>query len=137
MVLVLGVSMLINNIIDNILRTKVMSESLKVHPAVVLIGALVGVQLFGFIGIIIAAPVMASLKLLLDYIIKKLNDQYPWDEVDVTQPQTKHKWVSFIEQKWQRFKTWVTETFKRIKHRLAKPEDDLSAVDPSNSDDDN
>jgi len=54
MLIVLAVSMLINNIIDNIIRTKVMSDSLKVHPALVLIGALVSVQIFGFIGIIIA-----------------------------------------------------------------------------------
>ncbi len=60
MIIVLAVSVVINNIIDNIIRTKVMANSLKVHPVVVLIGALIGVNLLGFIGIVIAAPIMAT-----------------------------------------------------------------------------
>jgi len=69
MILVLGIGMLVNYFIDNLLRTKILASTLKVHPALVLIGALIGVQFFGFVGIIIAAPIMASLKLILNYII--------------------------------------------------------------------
>ncbi|MFN2304616.1 MAG: AI-2E family transporter, partial [Anaerolineales bacterium] len=85
MIIVLGISIFVNNIIDNIIRTSIMAENLKVHPALVLLGALIGVQLFGFIGIVIAAPVMASFQLLLNYVIKKLNDQNPWKDFELEQ----------------------------------------------------
>jgi len=115
MLIVLGVSMVINNIIDNILRTKVMAENLKVHPALVLIGALIGVQLFGFIGIIIAAPVMASFKLFLKYIINKLNDQDPWGDIDLREPVESPKWLQFVENKWDQFKKWLRQKWQKIR----------------------
>jgi len=116
-IIVLGVSLFFNNIIDNILRTKVMAENLKVHPAVVLIGALIGVQLFGFVGIIIAAPVMASLKLFLDYIIKKLSDQDPWVEVEVEQSVEKRKWLVYFTDQWGKLKQWIITQWKKIKKK--------------------
>jgi len=121
MVIVLGVSMILNNIIDNILRTKVMAENLKVHPALVLIGALIGVQLFGFIGIIVAAPVMASLQLFLTYVIKKLSDQDPWAEMALTEPLEKRKWLSFLHEPWGKFTNRAVNTWRKLWKRKKKP----------------
>lgn len=115
MLIVLGVSMIINNVIDNILRTKVMSENLKVHPVLVLIGALVGVQLFGFIGIVVAAPIMASLKLFLGYVIRKLNDQNPWKNLEVREPVKKAKWLQFLEDKQDDVREWFKSQWKKVK----------------------
>jgi len=123
MVIVLGVSLIANNIIDNILRTKVMSENLKVHPAVVLIGALVGVQLFGFVGIIIAAPVMASLQLFLNYIIKKLSDQDPWAELEMKEPVEKRKWLILLSNQWGKFMQWFKTQWRKFRKKLVKPKD--------------
>lgn len=137
MIIVLAVSMLINNIIDNIVRTSIMAENLKVHPALVLLGALVGVQLLGFIGIVIAAPVMASLQLLLNYVIKKLNDQNPWKDFELSKEKEKAKWLSFMEEKWSKIKQWFRERWQKIKHdvfrsRTKEPED----VQPQSNPDD-
>jgi predicted PurR-regulated permease PerM len=128
MIIVLAVSMLINNIIDNVLRTSIMAENLKVHPALVLLGALVGVQLFGFIGIVIAAPVMASLQLLLNYVIKKLNDQNPWKDFELSKEKEKAKWLSYLEEKWSKIKQWFRARWQKFKHdvfrkRTKEPED--------------
>jgi predicted PurR-regulated permease PerM len=114
MIIVLAVSMVINNVIDNIIRTKIMADSLKVHPVLVLIGALVGVQLFGFIGIVVAAPVMASIALFLNYIVKKLSDQNPWKDLEITQTPQKAKWVSFVEKIWGKIKDWVKKVWQKI-----------------------
>ena len=114
MIIVLTVSMVINNVIDNIIRTKIMADSLKVHPVLVLIGALVGVQLFGFIGIVVAAPVMASIALFLNYIVKKLSDQNPWKDLEITQTPRKAKWVSFVEKIWGKIKDWVKKVWQKI-----------------------
>lgn len=129
MLIVLGVGVIINTVIDNILRTKVMAENLRVHPALVLLGALIGVQIFGFIGIIIAAPIMASLKLFLHYIIKKLSDRDPWKDLDLREAAETPKWISFIDVKWQQIKQWfvkMSEKFKNwfndMKARRKKPD---------------
>jgi predicted PurR-regulated permease PerM len=115
MIIVLAVSMVMNNIIDNIVRTKVMANSLRVHPALVLVGALIGVNLLGFIGIVIAAPIMASLSLLLKYVIKKLNDQDPWDDIRKEhKPIKKARWVIFIEKTAKNFWSWVKKVWRKI-----------------------
>jgi predicted PurR-regulated permease PerM len=125
MLIVLGVSMVINNIIDNIIRTKVMAEGLKVHPSLVLIGAIIGVQLFGFIGIVIAAPIMASFKLFLDYIIKKLNDQNPWEEIELREPIKQAKWVTWLEEKWQIVRAWLVQQWQRLWERRSQGKSDI------------
>lgn len=119
MLIVLGVAMIINTIIDNILRTKVLAENLQVHPAIVLVGALIGVQLFGFIGIIIAAPIMASFQLFLHYIIKKLNDQNPWKDMDLIKPEKPASRVRIIQMKWRQVIAWLEKLIKGIKNAYA------------------
>jgi predicted PurR-regulated permease PerM len=115
MIIVLAVSMVVNNIIDNIVRTKVMSNSLKVHPALVLVGALVGLNLLGFIGIVIAAPIMASFSLLLSYVIKKLNDQDPWENIrKENETIKKAKWVLLLEKVAKNFWEWIKKTWVSI-----------------------
>ena len=79
-----------------------------------LIGALVGVQLFGFVGIVIAAPVMASLKLFLNYVINKLNDQNPWEEVEMREPIQPPKWVQAFTERWKRFSDWVARSWRKL-----------------------
>ena len=118
MLIVLGVSMFFNTIIDNIVRTTVMAENLKVHPALVLVGALIGVQLFGFIGIIIAAPVMASLALLLHYVINKLNDQNPWEDYELQQAKKKSKIAIFLQTTWEKFINWIAPKFHQLRDRF-------------------
>ena len=133
MVIVLGTSMLANYFIDNILRTRVMATNLKVHPALVLIGALVGVQLFGFVGIIIAAPVMASLKLLLNYIINKMNDLDPWQELELREPVEAPKWFQSFQNKWQHFWGQVRKAWHKLwkKEKASEQDDSNEAEDPS------
>jgi len=77
--------------------------------------ALVGVRLLGFIGIVIAAPIMASMALLLNYVIKKLNDQDPWkDLTEARRPIKKAKWVLFIERLIKKTGEWIKKTWNRL-----------------------
>jgi len=130
MILVLAISMFINTIIDNIVRTTVMAENLKVHPALVLVGALVGVQLFGLIGIVIAAPVMASISLLPHYIIHKLNDQNPWEDFELLQSKKQSKTTTFLLKIWGKIKNWFEQQLDNLQKRFSKVEtDNSSSVD--------
>ena len=39
---------------------------------------IISASLFGLLGVLLSAPVLASFKLLFTYIIRKLTDQDPW-----------------------------------------------------------
>jgi len=113
--IVLGCAMMIDTMFDNLLVPKVMSEKLKVHPALVLVGALIAVNLLGIVGIILAAPVMATLKLIFGYILNKLADQDPWEELDAPEAVEKAKWVKFIEKQWSRLLSWLEKVWQKVK----------------------
>ena len=129
-IIVLAVSMVINGIIDNIIRTKVMSSGLKVHPALVLISAIISVQLFGFIGIVIAAPIVASFKLFLIYAIKKLNDQNPFEGLEVQETVEKSKWALWLESFWQKLKTWIINLWRRLWKRPVQKAQRVESAQP-------
>jgi predicted PurR-regulated permease PerM len=57
---------------------RVMGHSLDLHPLAILIGVLSGTAIAGLLGIILAAPVLATLRLLLTYIWGKLTDIDPF-----------------------------------------------------------
>jgi hypothetical protein len=59
-----------------------MSNALRVHPAAVMVSALVAFNLLGVIGVVLAAPVLATLKLFFKYVLAKLFDQDPWANLD-------------------------------------------------------
>ena len=112
--ILLGGAILIDTMLDNLLVPKVMSENLKVHPALVLVGALIAVDFLGVIGILLAAPVLATLKLFFGYVIDKLTDQDPWEELDNTQPVEKAKWVIWLEKQWGEFTSWMVKSSKKF-----------------------
>ncbi len=76
--LVLGLALFTDQILDTLVSPRIIGQSLKVHPAAILIGALVAANLIGVIGVLIAAPLVATLKIVLRYVIRKLFDLPPW-----------------------------------------------------------
>ena len=76
--LIVGVAWVTDLILDNFVVPRLMSKALRVHPAAVLVSALVAFNLLGVIGVILAAPVLATFKLILDYTVSKLFDIDPW-----------------------------------------------------------
>ncbi len=67
-----------DNIIDNFVTPRILGNALGVHPAAVLLTALIGAKLFGVLGLLFAAPTLASLRLFGHYIMRKMFDQDPW-----------------------------------------------------------
>jgi predicted PurR-regulated permease PerM/phosphoglycolate phosphatase-like HAD superfamily hydrolase len=59
----------------------VIGRRIDLHPVVILIGALIGAELLGILGLLLAAPVIASLRVLLGYAFNKLLDQDPFSVV--------------------------------------------------------
>jgi predicted PurR-regulated permease PerM len=84
MVLVVAITSVIDWIIDSIVTPRIMASTLKVHPAAVLIAALIAANLLGLLGVVIAAPFLASVTLLGKYVMRKMFDLDPWPEPEVT-----------------------------------------------------
>lgn len=84
--IVLVIALVIDQVFDNIINPRIMSNALKVHPAAVLVAAIIAANLFGILGVVIAAPILATAALLWNYIMRKMLDLDPFPEKEVTQP---------------------------------------------------
>ena len=80
--LVVGLAWLTVVVLDNYVTPSIMSNALRVHPAATMVAALMAFNLLGVIGMILAAPVLATFKLLLDYLFAKLFDRDPWESIE-------------------------------------------------------
>ncbi len=83
---ILGTAWFTDVMIDNFVAPRIFSNVLKIHPAAVMVSALVGFNLMGIIGIVLAAPVVATVKLIFDYTVRKLLDMDPWADFERTPP---------------------------------------------------
>ena len=78
--LVLAFMIVVQQIENNVLVPRIVGRALDLHPLIVLIGVLMGASLAGILGAILAAPILASLKLLGIYTWRKLFDLPPFPE---------------------------------------------------------
>jgi predicted PurR-regulated permease PerM len=77
-VMVFLVALFIDQIFDNLVSPRVMADALRVHPAAVLVAAIISASLLGILGVVIAAPMLATLQLFSQYTMRKMFDQNPW-----------------------------------------------------------
>jgi len=79
-ILVVVASFILDQIFDNLISPRLLGDALGVHPAGVLIAAIIAANLIGIIGVVLAAPVLATLSLFSRYISRKMFDLDPWPE---------------------------------------------------------
>jgi predicted PurR-regulated permease PerM len=104
------VALLIDQVFDNLVAPRIMAQALKVHPAFVLIAAIIAANLIGILGIVIAAPLLATLQLVGRYTVRKLLDHDPWPPAeDVVPPPRVPKWLRKIRHWWQKRKGVKTQ----------------------------
>lgn len=84
--LVLLIALLIDQIFDNLVSPRILSDALKVHPAAVLVAAIIAANLFGLLGVVVAAPVLATATLFWKYTMRKMLDLDPWPEEEIHNP---------------------------------------------------
>ena len=95
-ILVVGLCLILDAVLDNIVVPKFHGDTLGLHPAAVLVAALVAAQLIGFVGLVLAAPVLASMVLISRYFLRKMLDQDPWPDSEFTDQNTNIPWNEFI-----------------------------------------
>ena len=76
--LVLIYMLIVQQLENNFLVPRIVGESLDLHPLIVIIGVFMGSSLAGILGAILAAPVVATLKLVGIYAWRKMFDQPPF-----------------------------------------------------------
>lgn len=73
-------AILIDQAFDNIITPRIIAQALRVHPAAVLVAAIIAANLLGLLGVIVAAPILATVALFWRYTIRKMLDLDPWPE---------------------------------------------------------
>lgn len=75
---VLGIYLVLGQIQNLYVVPRIVGRRIDLHPLVILIGVLVGAELLGILGMLLAAPTIASLRVLVGYAFNKLLDQDPY-----------------------------------------------------------
>ncbi|NIS79971.1 MAG: AI-2E family transporter [Anaerolineales bacterium] len=98
---------ILDQLIDYLIVPRIMGASLNLHPAVILVALLIGASLAGILGLLLSAPMMASLVLLGKYTYRKMFDLSPWEPpIDVLsrpgrRPLRLLQWVERLQQRWK------------------------------------
>jgi len=82
--IVLAVYLLFGQFQNLYVLPRVVGRRIDLHPIVILLGALIGAELLGILGLLLAAPTIASLRVLLGYAFNKLLDREPFPAVKET-----------------------------------------------------
>jgi predicted PurR-regulated permease PerM/GNAT superfamily N-acetyltransferase len=68
----------------NFFSPRIMAGQLRLHPALVIVGAFIGASLAGIPGLLLSSPTIATLRLFARYMYAKMQDLPPWP--DLTEP---------------------------------------------------
>jgi predicted PurR-regulated permease PerM len=101
--LVLVAVVILDQSFDNLVTPRLLGRTLNLHPAAILVAALIAFNLIGIIGLVLAAPSLATVKLLGRYTIRKMLDIDPWLETSEPPPM-EYPWtrVYRVCQNWWR-----------------------------------
>jgi hypothetical protein len=69
----------LDQLIDYLIVPRIMGASLNLHPVLILLGLFLFASLAGVLGLLLSAPMMASIILLGRYTYRKMFDLSPWD----------------------------------------------------------
>ena len=117
--LVIGVGMVMDPVIDSMITPRVMGNALQVHPAMLLVGIIIGTTWLGFIGLILAGPVLASIKLLATYALHKSFDMDPWESLEMDRSPKQPALVLVAGKLWARIRYRGINLWKLVRDRFA------------------
>jgi predicted PurR-regulated permease PerM len=76
--LVISICFVIDQVFDQLISPRLMGDRLGVHPAALLVVAIMAANLLGVVGLVLAAPVLATLQLGGRYVTRKMLDMDPF-----------------------------------------------------------
>jgi predicted PurR-regulated permease PerM/phosphoglycolate phosphatase-like HAD superfamily hydrolase len=76
--IVLGLYIVITQVESVYLIPRLVGRRVHLHPAVTFAGIVSGAVVFGVLGVLLSTPTIASIRLILSYVIRKLRDLEPF-----------------------------------------------------------
>lgn len=132
-VLVAGVYLVLQLIENNLFVPRILGRSLKVHPLAVMIAILAGGQLAGILGILLAAPTLATFKVLGSYILNRLYDRDPFPKVSEDEEERpSEEEPNMVKKVGQAALERLQEKVAQAKEKYAESSDPGSSGHPSN-----
>ncbi len=105
---------LIQALENNILVPRIVGDALDLHPLLVMISVLMGASLAGILGAVLAAPVVATIKLLGGYAWRKMLDLPPFPDPPVepvARTMTGIRWQHFVALRgWLAGQGWLAHS---------------------------
>ena len=77
--IVTGLYSIIDQIVSVYLIPRLVGRRVNLHPAVTFTAVISGMLVFGFLGVLLIIPTIASVRALLTYVMRKLRDQEPFE----------------------------------------------------------
>ncbi|HEX9117270.1 MAG TPA: AI-2E family transporter, partial [Anaerolineae bacterium] len=95
--LVIAIAYILMSQFENMyLLPRIIGHQISLHPVVVIIGALAGAAIGGVLGILLAAPTIASLRVLYGYGFHKLFDEDPFPVEATASPEHDLYWRGLL-----------------------------------------
>jgi predicted PurR-regulated permease PerM len=108
-ILVLVALVILDQSFDNLVTPRLLGRTLDLHPAAILVAALIAFNLIGIVGLVLAAPVLATVKLVGRYTLRKMFDLDPWMEMGPPPPPFEFPWKrlrDYSTERWRELREW-------------------------------
>ena len=83
---VLAVYLIVQQLENNLLVPKIQGDSVKVHPALIMVALVVGSQVGGLLGLVLAVPVAAILRDTYIYLYRRFAENYSPRDAEASVP---------------------------------------------------
>lgn len=98
---------IIQQVENNLLVPRILGGSLELHPLVVLIAIIIGGNVAGILGMLVASPMVATLRILARYVLYRVYDRDPFAEIEARRSRLQRPSM------WQRAVRLVAAFFRR------------------------
>ncbi|MEM7534521.1 MAG: AI-2E family transporter [Chloroflexota bacterium] len=85
MMIVIFIYAVIGQVETTYLIPRLVGGRVQLHPAVTFVGIINGAIVFGVLGVLLATPIMASVRVILIYISRKMSDLEPFEAIGQSQ----------------------------------------------------
>ncbi|MEA2574341.1 MAG: hypothetical protein QOH93_1639 [Chloroflexia bacterium] len=99
---VLAVYVLVQQLENNLLVPKVQGDSVKLHPSIIMVALVVGSQVGGLFGLIIAVPVAAILRDIYLYLYRRFSEGYSPRDAEASVPSRQDEQTETVQAREQR-----------------------------------
>jgi predicted PurR-regulated permease PerM len=110
-ILVVVIAIVVDQVFDQLISPRIIGDTLGVHPAAILVAAIIAANLIGLVGLVLAAPVVATLSLGGRYIVRKMLDLDPWPDQVGGASSARFPWRRLLRQA----EAWLRGAGQRIR----------------------